>query len=720
MLSSRRLAAAVVPVAAAAVAAGTSYAHPDTAGKSTLEQRIVGGDPAQAFQFLRLGPGEPYAVREELAKAQPGRDGRRRSLIYLGQITDFQLADEESPARVEQSFDPVVANAIGPGEGAWRPQEAMVAHMVEMSIRQMNRFLTSPVPQGNGERARMLNAVMTGDLADNQQRNETGWVVRLLEGGTLNPNSGSPDTGTYSAFCQALATGGQLDPNEAPKYTGVQDFDDYQESPHFWDPDGPLLGVHDTLGWPTYPGLMDRAQLPFTAEGLKVPTYSLFGNHDAQVQGNEDANAAYEDLVTGCLKPVGPTPDPLRLENVLDPALVQSLLTTNPDQVMVVPPDEQRQFVDKPQFRALHDTGKQADAHGFAYVDAEELEASNGNASYYSFSPKPGIRYITLDTNSQGGFFLAEPSPEQQTFVATDAGNLDHPQFLWLERELRKAQQRGELITVFGHHATGSLEFATPDEGGGVPPCTANDEHGHDVNPGCDRDPRSSSPIHLGEDLIELFHRFPNVIAYVAGHSHENRVAPFKREGGGGFWEIKSPAIADWPPQHRLIEVMDNEDGTLSIFGTMLDHDGPVRAPNSGTEASGFGLDEFASVGRTITYNDPQKGPHPPGGVAIPGEDPGPEGVPTDRNVELLLRDPRAAAGGGDGEDEDEPDGDGDRDRGRPGGGEPVAADTGELPFTGYSLIPPTVLGLLLLLGGLLARWRLSSSAASSTPRSRS
>jgi metallophosphoesterase (TIGR03767 family) len=690
----------------------------DTTAKTTVQQRLVGDDPTQGFSFLRLGPGEPYVVRQELAQARAGRAGRRRSLVYLGQITDFQLADEESPARVEQSFDPVVANVIGPGDGAWRPQEAMVVHMVEMSIRQMNRFLMSPVLQGNGTRARMLNAVMTGDLADNQQRNETGWVVRLLEGGTLNPNSGSSNPSTYSPFCQSLATAGQIDPNEAPKYTGVQDFDDYAESPHFWDPEK-LVGQFVTDGWPTYPNLMDRAQLPFTAEGLNVPTYSLFGNHDAQVQGNEDANAAYEDLATGCLKPVGPTPNPLRIENVLNPTLLQSLLTTNPDQVMLVPPDEQRQFVDKPQFRALHDTGKQGDAHGFAYVDPEELEASNGNASYYSFSPKPGIRYITLDTNSQGGFFLVEPNPEQQTLVATDAGNLDHPQFLWLERELRKAQQRNELIIVFGHHATGSLEFATPDEGGGVPPCTTNDEHGHDVNPGCDRDPRSSSPIHDGEDLTALFHRFPNLIAYVAGHSHENRVAPLKREGGGGFWEIKSPAIADWPPQHRLIEVMDNRDGTLSIFGTLLDHDGPATAPGSGTNANGFGVAEFASVGRTITFNDPQRGPHPPGGAAIPGEGPGPEGLPTDRNVELLLRDPRAAAGGGGGEDEEEPDGGGDGDRGRPGG-EPVAAETGELPFTGYSLIPPTFLGLLLLLGGALARWRLSSSAAATTSRSRS
>ena len=67
------------------------------------------------------------------------------------------------------------------------------AGMVDQSIRAMNRQLSSPVPQGDGSRARMVNAVMTGDLADNMQRNETEWVVKLLEGGTIDPNSGTAD-----------------------------------------------------------------------------------------------------------------------------------------------------------------------------------------------------------------------------------------------------------------------------------------------------------------------------------------------------------------------------------------------------------------------------------------------------------------------------------------------------------------------------------------------
>src|SRR3712207_8221469 len=40
-------------------------------------------DPKQAFQFLRLGPGEPYAVRNDLAAPRSGREARDRKSTRL-------------------------------------------------------------------------------------------------------------------------------------------------------------------------------------------------------------------------------------------------------------------------------------------------------------------------------------------------------------------------------------------------------------------------------------------------------------------------------------------------------------------------------------------------------------------------------------------------------------------------------------------------------------
>src|SRR4051794_39674331 len=98
-------------------------AAPTAPGKSTLEQTIGGGDPAEGFQSLGPGPGEAYTLRDELAVPHPGRDRRRVSLVYFGQLSDFQLADEESPARVE-FLDP---DPSGTARAAWRPQEALQA-----------------------------------------------------------------------------------------------------------------------------------------------------------------------------------------------------------------------------------------------------------------------------------------------------------------------------------------------------------------------------------------------------------------------------------------------------------------------------------------------------------------------------------------------------------------------------------------------------------------
>ena len=74
---------------------------------------------------------------------------------------------------------------------------------------------------------------------------------------------------------------------------------------------------------------------------------------------------------------------------------------------------------------------------------------------------------------------------------------------------------------------------------------------------------------------------------------------------------------------------MDNRDGTLSIFGTAIDHSGALATPATGTPAETMTETTLASIGREFSFNDPQAG----GGTGI--------GQPGDRNVELLLPDPR-------------------------------------------------------------------------------
>jgi hypothetical protein len=630
------VATVTLTLAVAGVSQG-SHLFSDTAGHTMVEQRVTGDPPANGYSNLRTeSPGDAYVVRDSaedpaLPAAQPGRESRRRSLAYMGQFTDFQLADEESPARVE---------FLDPGaNSAWRPQEALAPFIVEWSVRQMNLFTgASPVPQGDGTRAPMDFALVTGDQADSMQRNENVWVRELLEGGRpLDFNSGSTDPNDYdSAEHPSCANFPPSSANraEALRYTGVQDYDDYDESqtPLYYDPDEPR-GSWAADGWPSYTGLMDRAQeIVITPEGLDVPSYVTNGNHDVLVQGNEDANEQFEDIATGCLKVLASTTTPG--PGILDPTVLLAPAAA----ATLVPPDPERRYASKPQVKQIYGEHGRDNAHGFDFVDSAEEAASNGSASYYAWDPPeaPGFRFISIDTNSEGG------QTAEGVGCGSASGNIDDPQFQWLKGELDTATAQDKLIVVFGHHPVRSMCAEIVDEQ--APPCTGpQHDHGdtpeHDHNPGCDLDPRVSEPIHLGEDpapgdpresFVELLDQYRHVIGYVAGHTHENNIDPFVRSDGSVWWGIETSATADWPVQHRLIEVFDNRDGTLSIFGTILDHAAAATAPPSGS-ASGFDSETLAAIGRVFTYNDPQVGPGPTGG----------QGSLTDRNVELLVQDPR-------------------------------------------------------------------------------
>ena len=166
-------AAALIATAGLAMATAVSYAEP--LGHTTEEQTLRPGEPiapGSSFEQVAEGPADARVVRTlPNASAIGGRGERRHSLAYFAQLTDFQLVDEESPARVE--FTDRGANS------AFRPQEAFHPWAIDHSFGQLNQFTSaSPHSQTGGARAPMDLAVLTGDHADNQQHNEAVWVRR--------------------------------------------------------------------------------------------------------------------------------------------------------------------------------------------------------------------------------------------------------------------------------------------------------------------------------------------------------------------------------------------------------------------------------------------------------------------------------------------------------------------------------------------------------------
>lgn len=219
---------------------------------------------------------------------------------------------------------------------------------------------------------------------------------------------------------------------------------------------------------------------------------------------------------------------------------------------------------------------------------------------YYSFTPKPGFRFLAMDsiTDECGAPVCAE-------------GSIDDAQFRWLEDQLQVATARGEKVIAFSHHTLRTTRQPNPDLS------EAPVHYGQRL----DRDNPINAANPSGErTLEELFCAYPAVIAHVAGHEHENFVrryrceqdAPAPTPGAGDFHEISTAAHIDFPQQARAIEIVDTTgEGDLAFVLTLVDHDGPANpgGPQDGLE-SGQAPKEpvrLAGIGREIAYNDYQR-----------------------------------------------------------------------------------------------------------------
>ncbi len=611
---------------------------------------------------------EPHLLRRLPASlpADPGRAARRHSLLYVGHLTDPQVIDELSPVRVEY-VDPA---AVGNYDfaAAWRPQEALAAHVFDASVGALNARRVSELPTAGAPRS-MDFTLVTGDLIDNMQGNELALGIGILRGGEVDPFSGrviGPD-----APCPEAAPAERVSIDAAASgrhYTGVQAYAGWpaqvpaSRKASFWDPDEPAPAAYPEL--PRYPGLMDRAQQRFVATGLGVPYRMARGNHGALSQGRyssyflEAGYKLYDSGITidGCRKMFpNPLVDPLvfpfdtgslpkRQGEIFKRLLALLARVREPGNSLLVPADPTRRFVTQPGFTAAFADTPDG-AGGYAYIDPDETRDSNGWANYYAWDPAPGLRFVSIDTNSAGND------------GAGGEGNLDDPQFRWLERTLGETSDK-TLVVVFGHHPLETMTEMEPDEPPG--PCPP-----HAV---CDGDPRCSQPIHLGlppapdvpppatacgvplpdpkpaRSLRDLLLDHPNVVLYVNGHTHVHQIEPFERDDGGrvsGFWQVTTGSLMEWPQQGRTLEITDNRDGTLSIFATVFSGLPDVSPPPRGADARTFDTQQLLAVAKQLAALDWEwrswAGREAAGRVRRVGT----RWVNIDANVELLIRDPR-------------------------------------------------------------------------------
>ena len=282
----RALAGAALTGVALVLGACGDAGPPPVPATSTLEATLADPDGDGA---LGRGAGEPLAERTELGGA--GRPGP--VLATLAQITDAQVRDEESPARV-----PFLDRLGGAFSSTFRPHEALSTQVLAAAVRSVNRLAPDAV-------------LVTGDILDSAQRAELDQALAVLDGGRVDPDTGGPG------------------------YDGVQSAD--TPDPLFYRPD---------LDAPRHPGLLATAARPFAAPGLRAPWYPALGNHDLLAQGETPPTARMDAFATGTRMVVGLDPA-LISEGAVDSARgVDELLAAGaPGRSLTVPADPRRRHL---------------------------------------------------------------------------------------------------------------------------------------------------------------------------------------------------------------------------------------------------------------------------------------------------------------------------------------------------------------------------------------
>ncbi|MET9646015.1 TIGR03767 family metallophosphoesterase [Streptomyces syringium] len=394
--------------------------------------------------------------------------------------------------------------------------------------------------------------ITTGDNGDENAKIEAEWFLTALSGGRLNPQTGDPR-----------------------RYEGVQD----SGLKLYWHPDSALNDDDKKLGYPRIPGYLRAATRRVDSPGLRIPWYSTFGNHDLLSGGCYPAKGSFiEEVCVGNkkLQTISAAEAKWLMEGEVagvDPKgeRIRALLREHKKKLRTVTADPRRVPLTAREYIAAHldpaHKGRGPLGHGYtrANLDSGEL--------YYSFRVSDRVVGISLDSTDPGGHYQ---------------GSLGTAQLQWLERTLK--DHRDEYALIFSHHPSWSMNNLTPDP----------------ARPGEKR--------HDGNELIALLQRHPNVLAWINGHSHRNRVRP-----RGSFWEVSTASHVDYPQLARVIEVTDNKDGTVSLFTTLIESAAPYRTDYADLSQTGL-----ASLYRELAFN-------------APGSDGSLAGSPTDRNTELLL-----------------------------------------------------------------------------------
>lgn len=405
-----------------------------------------------------------------------------------------------------------------------------------------------------------LHFVMTtGDNTDNNAHSELEWFMKVMSGGRMTPNTGDP-----------------------AHYEGVQN----SGLKLYWQADSAVRDGDKALGFPHLAGFLAAATREVRSPGLNLPWYSTVGNHDALPLGcfGSRADPYLAEAAIGGKKLMTVTDaEAKRLQDSIRTAQdprgsgYRDFLKAHARSARSVTPDEKRAPYTASDYLKAHldpaHQGLGPVGHGYSSANLA------AGTQYYAFRISDDVIGISLDTTDAGGHY---------------DGSIGTVQLAWLERTLR--ENKDSYAVVFSHHTSQTMTNTRPDP----------------AHPGDRR--------HSGTELVTLLNRHANVLAWVNGHIHRNLITPHKASNGNSFWEVTTASHVDHPQLARVVELVDNKDGTISLFTTLIESAAPHRTDFADLSQTGL-----AALYRELAFN-------------APGSSKALGGDAKDRNTELVLK----------------------------------------------------------------------------------
>ena len=347
----------------------------------------------------QYGPGIPCEKRTDIMPA--GYSGASAThtakLLSFFSLADPHMADKESPAQA------IYFGYKGYLASAYTPAMLYTTHVLDAAVQTVNAL---------HEKNPFDFGISLGDVVNNQQYNELRWYIDVMDGQTINPDSGIKDD--------------------------------------------PISGIHNDY------------QDEYQAAGLnkKIPWYQVMGNHDrfwmgfliendyiAQTHvGKNILNLG--NIIVDSMKgnpPLGPNSRGYYMGSIDGRTLTGDIIGVGSQEEFSTPPkvlaaDANRRSLPIDAFMSeyLKTTSLPA-GHGFTRNNIDSHLAS------YAFVPRSNlpIKVIVLDLTQ------SDDEPNVRCYAHM---SIDKTRYEWLVNELETGQKEGKLMIIAAHGPIG-VEF---------------------------------------------------------------------------------------------------------------------------------------------------------------------------------------------------------------------------------------------------------------------